>query len=221
MTITNCTNLGKNVLFTFFFRVFKRFCEIKDGCPAPKEMTYEQLKQMVVVYPELCKCPELKARKLSAEQKKELHPLLPPNLRPFDADDDGLWLLCCCQNLHMLRFDSICLTPFRRFVLPDPVALMRKRLCVRTQTSDVSIPVALLRLPPIQGFKCPSRYYIRSEAIIALGNWTIDGNKTTPTQKATSRREQQTIRRPAIPRLTTRVDSMQPASDGGQFSSAA
>lgn len=41
-------------------RVFKRFCEIQEKPPDPKTLTYEQLKQIVVKYSELAKCPELK-----------------------------------------------------------------------------------------------------------------------------------------------------------------
>ena len=38
----------------------KRFCEIQEDPPSLQEMTYERLKQIVVSYPELSKCPELK-----------------------------------------------------------------------------------------------------------------------------------------------------------------
>lgn len=41
-------------------RVLKRFCEIQEEPPSLKEITYERLKQTVVSYPELSKCPELK-----------------------------------------------------------------------------------------------------------------------------------------------------------------
>ena len=40
--------------------VLRRFCEIQEDPPSLKEMTYERLKQVVVSYPELSKCPELK-----------------------------------------------------------------------------------------------------------------------------------------------------------------
>ena len=42
------------------FSVLKRFCEIQEDPPSLQEMTYERLKQIVVSYPELSKCPELK-----------------------------------------------------------------------------------------------------------------------------------------------------------------
>eukprot|EP00095_Tigriopus_kingsejongensis_P003779 maker-scaffold155_size301336-snap-gene-0.12 protein:Tk03779 transcript:maker-scaffold155_size301336-snap-gene-0.12-mRNA-1 annotation:"predicted protein" len=40
--------------------VFKRFCEIQEPPVNLKTITYEQLKQIVVSYGELSKCPELK-----------------------------------------------------------------------------------------------------------------------------------------------------------------
>ena len=56
------------------FRVFRRFCEIQDIPHKKTEMMYDDLRQIVAKYPDLCKCPELKVMKIkdfvsSADQK--------------------------------------------------------------------------------------------------------------------------------------------------------
>lgn len=48
--------------YLIVLRVFKRFCEIQEPPVNLKSVTYEQLKQIVINYTELSKCPELKVR---------------------------------------------------------------------------------------------------------------------------------------------------------------
>jgi len=56
---------------TEVLRVFRRFCEIQSPPVNPKDVTYEKLKQVVVKYSELCKCPELKVIKVNSDFLKE------------------------------------------------------------------------------------------------------------------------------------------------------
>ena len=44
----------------FYIRVFRRFCEIQDIPHRKTKMTYDELRQIVAKYQDLCKCPELK-----------------------------------------------------------------------------------------------------------------------------------------------------------------
>ena len=44
----------------FYIRVFRRFCEIQDIPHRKTRMTYDELRQIVAKYQDLCKCPELK-----------------------------------------------------------------------------------------------------------------------------------------------------------------
>ena len=54
-------SLKKVFILISFCRVFKRFCEIQED-PPPKDITYEDLQQIVAKYSDLAKCPELKVR---------------------------------------------------------------------------------------------------------------------------------------------------------------
>ena len=53
----------------FYIRVFRRFCEIQDIPHRKTKMTYDELRQIVAKYQDLCKCPELKVSNLKTTIK--------------------------------------------------------------------------------------------------------------------------------------------------------